>query len=98
MNHIKKSNWFANEMETHKTSIEFKQEYLLLNITEQILNIMEQQNIRHKDLAEKLGYSDAYVGRLLNGDVDITLNILTRIANVLDYHVDISFNNIKGTL
>ena len=90
MNTIKKTNWFANEMETHKTSIEFKQEYHLLNITEQILEIMDQHNISRQNLAEDLGYSLDYIAKLFNGDVDITLNTFARIADALDCNIDIS--------
>jgi DNA-binding Xre family transcriptional regulator len=64
---------------------------VLLDVTEAIVKRMIEQNVRRTDLAERLGTSRAYVTKLLDGQENMTLKTLVRVANALEMKVDARF-------
>ena len=64
---------------------------VLLDVTEGIVKRMIEQNVRRTDLAERLGTSRAYVTKLLDGQENMTLRTLVRVANALEMKVDTTF-------
>jgi transcriptional regulator with XRE-family HTH domain len=64
---------------------------VLLDVTEGIVKRMIEQGVRRTDLAERLGTSRAYVTKLLDGQENMTLKTLVRVANALDMKVDTKF-------
>lgn len=64
---------------------------VLLDVTEAIVKRMIEQNVRRTDLAERLGTSRAYVTKLLDGQENMTLKTLVRVANALQMKVDTTF-------
>jgi transcriptional regulator with XRE-family HTH domain len=64
---------------------------VLLDVTESIVRRMIEKNIRRTDLAERLGTSRAYVTKLLDGQENMTLKTLVRVANALEMKVDTRF-------
>ncbi len=64
---------------------------VLLDVTEGIVKRMMEQGVRRTDLAERLGTSRAYVTKLLDGQENMTLRTLVRVANALDMKVDARF-------
>jgi transcriptional regulator with XRE-family HTH domain len=64
---------------------------VLLEVTEGIVKCMIEQGVRRTDLAERLGTSRAYVTKLLNGQENMTLKTLVRVANALEMKVDTKF-------
>jgi transcriptional regulator with XRE-family HTH domain len=61
---------------------------VLLDVTEGIVKRMIEQNVRRSDLADRLGTSRAYVTKLLDGQENMTLKTLVRVANALEMKVD----------
>lgn len=61
----------------------FIAESISFDIVENISELMFQKNIDRKTLAEKLGTSKAYVTKLLNGNPNLTLLSLAKIAVAL---------------
>jgi transcriptional regulator with XRE-family HTH domain len=57
----------------------FRQEQTILDITELICRIMNEDGISQSQLAERLGKSQKYVSRLLNGDCDVTMRIISDV-------------------
>jgi transcriptional regulator with XRE-family HTH domain len=70
---------------------QFIAEGLLLDINEQLVRLMHEQGISQSALAQKLGVSNAYVSRLLNGNENLTIKQLVRIARVLGRKVEVAF-------
>ena len=64
---------------------------VLLDVTEGIVKRMIERNVRRTDLAERLGTSRAYVTKLLDGQENMTLKTLVRVANALEMKVDTKF-------
>jgi len=64
---------------------------VLLDVTEGIVKRMIEQGVRRTDLAERLGTSRAYVTKLLDGQENMTLKTLVRVANALEMKVDAKF-------
>jgi transcriptional regulator with XRE-family HTH domain len=83
--------WFKNQLDTYKNDAEYQTEMLQLKITEQILSIMNEKSITRTMLAEKMGCSNAYITKLLNGKENLTLRKLTEIASVLERSIEINF-------
>lgn len=89
---MKKKSWLEEEIETLKNDRAYQLEQLKLSVTEEILKVMEDKSINRKQLAEMLGCSQAYITKLLNGTQNLTLENLFRIADVLDYNLEINFS------
>ena len=62
---------------------------IIMSITETICKELNNQNINLKQFAKKLGKTDNYVVALLNGNKDIKLSELAKIAFVLDLRFEI---------
>jgi predicted transcriptional regulator len=60
-------------------------------IIKEILNYRIKQNISQKELALKIGTKQSSISRFENGEGNITLNFLQKIANVLNKEIHISF-------
>ncbi len=83
--------WFEKRLEEIENSPTFQAEDLRIDIIEQMLTLMEGAGITRADLARKLGCSNAYITKLLNGSENLTLLKLTQIASAIHSTVDISF-------
>ncbi len=81
-----------------------QQEWLILEITEQICALMEEKGINKAELAKKLGKSKGYVTQLLDGRANMTLRTVSDVFFVLNsslmvdtkplgYHVSPKFSN-----
>lgn len=53
---------------------------LIMNVTEDILVMMESKQINKKQLGERLGKSRAYIGQLLSGERNMTLSTLSDVC------------------
>jgi transcriptional regulator with XRE-family HTH domain len=69
-----------------------QQEWLILEITEHIANLMEKKGVRKKELAERLGRSKGYITQLLDGRTNMTLRTVADVMWALDssLKVDVS--------
>lgn len=77
---------------------QFIAEGLLLDINEQLVRLLHEQGISQSVLAQKLGVSNAYVSRLLNGNENLTIKQLVKIASVLGRKVDVAFVHNEFTV
>jgi len=73
----------AREIEAYRHDPEFEFEELLLDVNEQIVALMESQELRRTDLADRLGVSRAFITQLLRGEDNVSLKTLVRVANAL---------------
>ena len=68
---------------------EYLQEWLVINLSEDILAIMEEENLSRSDLAARLGVSRQYVTKLINRTPNLTLRSLAEIAAALGRQVTV---------
>lgn len=69
------------------------EEDLIVAVTEQIWDLMEEKSISKADLAKKMEKSRAFLTQVLSGSRNMTLRTLADIAFALGENVTISFNN-----
>jgi transcriptional regulator with XRE-family HTH domain len=72
------------------------QEELILEVTETICDILENEKISRKGLADRLGKSKGFVSQLLGGGRNLTLRTVADILHVLGYKVSLSPHKIHG--
>jgi transcriptional regulator with XRE-family HTH domain len=65
------------------------QERLILDATEAVVAIMEDQNVSRKDLARRLGKSKGLVSQLLSGERNMTLRTLSDLGHALGYRFSV---------
>ena len=83
-NKLRAANWLYDELKVLQSDPTFVAEDIILDITEQICEAMEQQGLQQKDLAERLGKSRSAVSQLLSGDQNVSIKRLVEVALALD--------------
>jgi transcriptional regulator with XRE-family HTH domain len=63
------------------------QEELILEVTETICELLGNEKVSRKELAERLGKSKGFVSQLLNGGRNLTLRTVADILHVLGYKI-----------
>ncbi len=66
-----------------RDSVEYKLEWAILDITEQIADCMHAKELNRAQLAKLLEVSPPMVTKMLNGTVNFTLKSLVGVAHVL---------------
>lgn len=70
--------------ESHEGMRAWQQERVIFEITERICELMEQQNISRKELADRLGKTKGYISQLLDGQTNMTLRTISDVYLALD--------------
>jgi transcriptional regulator with XRE-family HTH domain len=68
----------------------FAQEDLILEVTETICELLENEKISRKELADRLGKTKGFISQLLNGGRNLTLRTVADILHVLGYRASIT--------
>lgn len=84
---IKVADWLHDDFVGLQTDPEYLAEQLLIDIAIAIGDVMDEQNINQKALAERLDISKSAVSQLLRGDQNITMERLVRVAHALNRRV-----------
>lgn len=71
------------------------QEELILEVTETICDILENEKISRKELADRLGKSKGFVSQLLNGGRNLTLRTVADNFHVLGYKVTLTPQKLR---
>ena len=71
-------------------TFEYELEWLLWDLTEQIVSYMNQEGISQTELAERLDVSSARVTKLLKGHPNMTLKTILKVARALHCEVALS--------
>jgi transcriptional regulator with XRE-family HTH domain len=66
------------------------QEELILEVTETLCELLENEKISRKELADRLGKTKGFVSQLLNGGRNLTLRTVADILHVLGYKVTLT--------
>jgi transcriptional regulator with XRE-family HTH domain len=62
---------------------EYHKERAILEYTEELSRVMQQQGVTRTELGRRIGSSQAYVSRVLNGGANFTLATMTKLAMAL---------------
>ena len=67
----------------------------IVEFTEDVCRLMEEQKVSRAELARRLGTSRAYVTKLLGGNANFTLHTMTKVAMALGaaVHVHVADKN-----
>ena len=84
-----------NFIKENENSFWFKLEELLYDLTETIYERMKQKGISQRELAKRLGVSDAYISKILKGNENISLKTLLKLALALGLNVEIKMQPIE---
>jgi len=84
---MKAYGWFKEVLEEAEGTFEYKLEGLELEVTERILQAMEEQGISRSELARRLNVSKAAVSKLLNDGSNMTLKRLLAVAEALGHEL-----------
>lgn len=66
-----------------RKSVGYWAEMPVVEFTEDICRLMDEQGVSKAELARRLGTSRAYVTKFLGGDANFTLQTMTRVAMAL---------------
>lgn len=80
---------FVEIYDSMKETLEYQTEELSLAFTESVLLRMEHLgDMSGKVLAERMGFSEAYVSKLLKGKNNFTLETLVKLARALECRIE----------
>jgi transcriptional regulator with XRE-family HTH domain len=82
---------FANLIDKQKQDGRLQIDAAKLELSEQIYQAMESKGITEAELSRRLGVSRAYVNKILQGNVNFTIETLVKIGQALDYKFEFQF-------
>lgn len=71
-----------------------EQERFIMQVTEAIATLLEEQNVSRTELARRIGKSPAFVTKLLRGDNNFTLRTLSDVIFALKRSAHLSLGEI----
>ncbi len=71
------------------------QEDLIMEVTETLCELLEEEGFSRKELAGRLGKSKGFVSQLLNGGRNLTLRTVADILHVLGYKVSLTPQKLR---
>lgn len=87
---MKLQDWFQEELRKAQDTFDYRLERLLFELAEDICRYMGEQGLTRAELASRLSCSRAYITKILNGNPNVTLKTLLRIADALGRDVTIN--------
>lgn len=75
---------YAQMLKEAQESLEYWTEAAILDFTEDLARIMKEKGMTRTQLAKSIGTSQAYVTKVLRGNVNFTLASMTKLARALD--------------
>lgn len=86
------------ELEESKNFIEAKNELILqFALGDAVLKARIKKGWSQEQLAEAIGTKQANISRIESGLSNPTLAVIQKLSNVLDFQVDIKFNEVRET-
>jgi transcriptional regulator with XRE-family HTH domain len=92
MEMVKTGSRFQKIFEEAKQHPAYWMEDLRLQFLNDIYEIMQEQKLAQKDLAEKMGVSEAYISKVFNGNVEknFTLKTLVELSRAVNAEIRIT--------
>lgn len=87
---LKSSNsWIRDLRDEYDNDPETLAEYWKLQVMEDALALMERTGMQRRDLADRLGVSNAYISKLFEGTTNVTIETMAKMANAVDGELSI---------
>lgn len=83
--------WYESEKDELSQDPEFIAQGIMMDLSIQIADYLKQHNLKQKDLADRLGKSQGWVSRFLNGPTNFSVLKLTEMAVALGLKLNVSF-------
>lgn len=80
---------FAQLFNAARSSITYKVENVIIELTEQIVDMMKTIGISKSDLALKMGATAPYITKLLGGKTNFTVESIVKVADALNCDVEV---------
>ena len=84
----------AELLESPETRRAFEEEILLGKVRKEISACLAEQNLRRRDLAQRLGVSEGRISQMLSGAENLTLKTLAGLALALDARFDLALQDL----
>jgi transcriptional regulator with XRE-family HTH domain len=84
------ANAVINDMNDPEFRKLLAQEELILEVTETICELLENEKVSRKGLADRLGKTKGFISQLLNGGRNLTLRTVADILHALGYKVSLN--------
>lgn len=82
-------------IETPEGRRAYRQEELILDVTERICELMEQQGVSRSELARRLGKTKGYVTQLLDGRTNMTIRTICDVFDALGRTVCVADRSVE---
>jgi transcriptional regulator with XRE-family HTH domain len=76
----------------------YEEEGLVLDVTESVCELLQKQNVKRKELAQRLGVDKSYITQLLDGNSNMTLKTISDVLFCLDSRARIKVEPLKEQL
>lgn len=67
-----------------ENSVEYWSQTAILDFTEELSRLMDEEGVSRAELARRIGASPAYITKVLRGNVNFTLTTMTKLARALE--------------
>lgn len=68
----------------------YQQECAILEVTELVCELMDEQDVSHKELADRLGETEDYIDQILDGTEEMTLRAVSDLLFVLGRSLEVT--------
>jgi len=82
--------WLEKKIESFEDDFEYRLEGLILELTAQIAERMEEKGINRKELASTLQVSPPFITKILNGTSNFTLKTVLSLADALECTLNVN--------
>jgi len=74
---------------------EYHKELAILAFTDELCRVMAEQGVTRTELGRRIGSSQAYISRVLNGGANFTLESMTKMSCALGMEMDIRLKPVR---
>ena len=75
-----------------------REEALILEVTEAVSAVMQEEGISKSQLAKRMGKTKGFISQLLSGGRNLTLRTLAGLVDALEYRVIITVSKDRGRM
>ena len=76
----------------------YQQERAILDVTELVCQLMDEQDVSRSELAERLGRTEGYIMQLLDGRANMTVRTISDVFTALDRAVYFQEGPLRATV
>lgn len=80
-----------DQLEVARKTFSYRLEKVLFQVAERVCLLLDAGDIARTDLAKKMGVTPAYITKLLNGNPNLTIKSLLKLADALEQELFIDF-------